>query len=93
MYVQRFLLAFWGRGPLHYSLGTLVREKQYQQSTGGGTSYKEVRQPVLALSYVLKLVYAKGWGEENGTNQFLCPSREESVLAALRKALPEEQII
>ena len=36
-----------GEGPTTLVLRILVWAKQYQQSTGGGTWYKQVRRPVL----------------------------------------------
>ena len=65
-FVQGFLPVFWGKGPLHSSLGTLGLEKQYWQRAGGhGTWYKQVRQPMLELCCLLNLVYAEGQGEGN----------------------------
>ena len=84
-----FLLDFWDRSLLCWSLGTLVGVKQYQQSVGegrrmGGIWYKQFRQPVLVLCYLLKLVHADGWGREMAPVSILS-SEGEFVLAALGK--------
>lgn len=93
--MQRFVLAFWERGLLLWSLGTLAQEKQQQQQqkAGSGTCCNEVRQSGLALWNLLKLVYAEGWGREMTAASTFFPREGSLCFAALRVALPVEWII
>ena len=80
-----FLLAFHGKGPLRWSLRTTSRVQ------GGHTLCKQVRQTVLMLCCLMKLVYAEGKGVEWCQPAPLSPEvGREQIASALREPLLEE---
>ena len=85
--VWGFLLFFWGRGLMHWVLGILVKESQYQQIEGTGLSVTNLTSQCWYC--LLKLTYVERWGEK-WHYQHLWPWKGDFVLATLREVLPEE---
>ena len=82
-----------GKGPAALVLRhTCPRKAVLATHRGCRTWCNQVRQPVLVLCCLLKLVYDEDRGGKCH-QQLLCPQRGESILAVLREAPSEEQII
>ena len=75
-----FVLVRWVWGLLSWSSGILVQEISTSKAHGGGTWCTQVRQPVLVLCYLLKLVYAEGWRREMASMSYFV-TRERTSLS------------
>lgn len=94
--MARGLCSSSGRIALHAGTEASVTENDGSSGArGGGVWCKQVMQPASALCCFPQVVLCLcSWpGEGNGTRQLLCPQRRKFMLAAVREALPEEQII